>query len=254
MKHEFADMIKLLGPLIPNYELIWADRKKGEILHRGYGRAKAEMLLERIFPRLRSELSRSWNLAMVVFEQFYADAVGEPFSAAPSAFTSAVDAASAVAVAEGRPILRHRLKAPRRSMVPEDTKPFDSLCADPLTLICSMLHVEAARHVAAIGKEVHLHRDPDKGGALYSPSSADWYEFQVEAGSAAMFSPLPHARKDRLRGEIALIKTLWDISSSLRARRFEEILDGISTRKLSGAMDMLEDVISDATVKKKADQ
>jgi hypothetical protein len=82
------------------------------------------------------------------------------------------------------------------------------------------------RHIGEAGdKKVYLSRD--RNGRVQYPRSKNgrtWYQFQIDAGTAAMFSPVPAARADRLRSEVVILKTFWDMSSSLRARRLKEII------------------------------
>ena len=76
---------------------------------------------------------------------------------------------------------------------------------------------------AVRGKDFHVWRDPCTGDISFDQKH-NWHEFLINKGAAAMFCPVPTARRSRLRRQIAIIKTFWDISASLRGRRLLEIV------------------------------
>jgi hypothetical protein len=47
----------------------------------------------------------------------------------------------------------------------------------------------------------------------------------VDRGAAALFCPVPGKRRERLRKQIVILKTFWDISSTLRGRRLKEMIE-----------------------------
>lgn len=79
-------------------------------------------------------------------------------------------------------------------------------------------------------KNIHLYRNPEtkKVEYPYENQSKPWYEFQVDRGSASMFCPVPVLRSDRLKRQIVLFKTFWDIAAYQRTIILKKILSEIS--------------------------
>jgi hypothetical protein len=71
----------------------------------------------------------------------------------------------------------------------------------------------------------------------------NWNTFQADKGSAAMFCPVPDARRERLKKQIVVFKSLWNLSSDLRARRLLDILVNNSIDR-AGVCDPVADGIA----------
>jgi hypothetical protein len=71
---------------------------------------------------------------------------------------------------------------------------------------------------------MHLRRDPETGDISFQHACGKWHEFLIDRGAPAMFCCVPSTRRGRLRKQIAILKTFWDISSALRARRLYQII------------------------------
>ncbi len=69
-------------------------------------------------------------------------------------------------------------------------------------------------------KLIHLRRDKN-GKVEYT--KGNWHEFQADKGRAFLNCCIPHCRRERVKKQITIIKSFWDISSELRARRLLEL-------------------------------
>ena len=133
----------------------------------------------------------------------------------------------------GVPIVRSRYRNPRFFdkqfwTEPDDPNPEHS-GLDALWLVCEIMHQYiACRHKWDTERRIHLYRAPATGVVSYSVTQVGmpekWNVWQVDRGLDALFSPDPAARRERLHMQIVILKTLWDISTSFRARRLWRIL------------------------------
>ena len=101
-----------------------------------------------------------------------------------------------------------------------------------MTLVSGLLHQYAQELSGMNGKAIHLCRHPETGEPAYprelpyvKAKDDAWWEYQIDRGKAASFCAVPAARRVRLKKHICMLKTFWDISSSLRARRFAQMLE-----------------------------
>ena len=62
-------------------------------------------------------------------------------------------------------------------------------------------------------------------GVEYPINGKEWHDFLIEKGVATMFCPVPYCRRERLKKQIVMIKSFWDISSYHRAKRLSLILN-----------------------------
>lgn len=140
---------------------------------------------------------------------------------------------------QGRPILRHRLPAgtsPRQKLGNPADLPADleDHCADPLYVITMCLREYITTLKRALNKRVILDRGVDGVSIDYPQGNRPWYKFQIDQGTAHMFCPVPEARGERTRKQIALRKTMRDIASTLQGRRLYRILyDTLRTKPRS---------------------
>jgi hypothetical protein len=70
---------------------------------------------------------------------------------------------------------------------------------------------------------MHLLRDTDMAELSYKERT-NWWEFQADKGAAALFCCVPEDRSRRIRREIVILKSFWNLASELRARRLLEML------------------------------
>jgi hypothetical protein len=81
-----------------------------------------------------------------------------------------------------------------------------------------------------------LHRDPN-GGAPQFETGAIHAPFLIDRTLVPLFSTAPKHRRHRLGMEIAVLKSLWDIGSRTRGRRFVSLLDLIAAAAKEGPSD-----------------
>ncbi|HET6252370.1 MAG TPA: hypothetical protein VFE47_32080 [Tepidisphaeraceae bacterium] len=212
----FESVLDSLGPLLPNYDRLWKDRN-------GPCRVYCRTQFKKVYSQLVPYLPDLWEHAMGIFEQFFEHALRMPDD--PNGdLGHEIESMVEQALSSGKPLLRILRK------VADDggqTPDLDACTLDLLTLTCAILYGYISKVKTARGKEIYLSRPDPDGSPDYLPPPNDrkWYEFQIDIGAAALFSPVPKARAERLRKEITLLKTFWDISSALRARRLREILE-----------------------------
>ncbi len=109
---------------------------------------------------------------------------------------------------------------------------------DTMFVVGRMLGEYICTVASSRNMRVHLVRDGGLGPVnfTYDPAIPQpWYEFQIDRGNAALFSPVPLARRVRLLKQIVLLKTFWDISSGLRARRLWRLVNTSDVKKASEA-------------------
>ena len=98
-------------------------------------------------------------------------------------------------------------------------------CLDPLYLFSELLHEYIGTITKSEGLRVHLVRTPPRGKISYDREGGPrWHSFLYDQGVTPMHCPVPNERRKRLLRQVVVVKTLWDISSSFRARRLRELL------------------------------
>jgi hypothetical protein len=210
----FRRFLVKASPFLPHHEALWRDEGS-----RGWQHCMRQ--LQHIFPKLAPYMPEIWAHAIYVFREFYCrDLHGRDGLDPQVALYPLVCAA----LREGRPLVRCLYRG-------EDGTQGDSdmTAMDPLALGCAVLYQYVSRIKEAEGKEVYLRRDKD-GRVCYAGSDKVWYDFQLEIGAASMFCPVPLERSERLKREIVVLKTFWDIAANLRARRLREIIDFVDPR------------------------
>ena len=101
---------------------------------------------------------------------------------------------------------------------------------DMFPFVCELIYCYIAKREEEVlskdsSKALHLARNSLSGEVEYPlpPNKTGWTPFQIARGAANSFSPDPQARQKRLKMQIALYKTLWDLSSHIKRRRSESI-------------------------------
>jgi hypothetical protein len=127
----------------------------------------------------------------------------------------------------GRPLVWSQYHRPAEVCPPkpmfESSANLDGDSLDALPLTCRMFYQYICTIRNAESMEIHLLRSNNQAKLDYE-GRTDWYAFQADKGAAALFCPVPSARQKRLRKQIAILKSLWDIASEFRARRLLDIL------------------------------
>jgi len=223
----FQETMKEFGPFYSEYRRLWE----------GPNRENAQDYIRRqfeaIYPTVHKHMPIVWKEAVQLCKRFFnscvLDRAGHPMHS-----ESSMRMAIRTALAEGRPLVSSLLRIRERSALrtPRGRRARTSNWElDPLLLVCAVLQEYVPELDNIRGKAIHLFRDPEYKTMGYprhvrylKDRGQPWYEFQVDKGSAEMFCSVPDARRIRLRKEIAVLKTLWDLSSKFRARRLNEII------------------------------
>ncbi|MBN1490973.1 MAG: hypothetical protein JXA69_13730 [Phycisphaerae bacterium] len=130
---------------------------------------------------------------------------------------------------QGRPIVRNRLRPDKMTCekpsidgaLPEA---LDDPYVDSLYLITRCLKQYIMTIKDAKGKRIILDRGHDSVHIRYPGDGEPWWEFQIDRGAAQLFCPVPQSRRDRTRKQIALRKTLRDITATLQGRRLYRLV------------------------------
>lgn len=221
----FRRMVNEHAWLLPDYERLWQGPNASAV------RRFCDAQFRDIYGMARGFLPKLWQEALrlhrcysrTAFLSETASAAQESASSSPTPaqvaeYEAKLDHLNNVvqeAMREGRAVLR--MACPAEYQTGEDQ------ALDPMSLICAMLRAYIGEIANATGKDIHLPRDPTSRDICFG-QNRNWHEFLIDRGSPAMFCPVPTARRARLRRHIAIVKTFWDISSGLRARRLAEII------------------------------
>lgn len=120
---------------------------------------------------------------------------------------------------EGRFVLRSYVWRSGKGGMATDSEGPDDPCLDALHLLGELLRQYILTIKGADNFRVHLEREAGRGRVKFCRGVRPWHRFLIENGRAAMFCAVPSARSERLLRQAVLMKTAWDISTSLRARR-----------------------------------
>ena len=77
---------------------------------------------------------------------------------------------------------------------------------------------------------VHLPRREDTGAVDFAsaqPPGGRWNVFQLDATHGALFCVDPVVRRARVRLEVTLLKSLWDVSTHIRAERLAHLIQSL---------------------------
>jgi hypothetical protein len=220
-RKRFVSLLDDVFPFFPEFECQWWNRDKLDV------ERVCLKYFDELYPKLAKFMNDVWCEAVGIYMDFLKD---KPYYQSHETYDkrriwSDIDAS----FKEGKPLIRSLFLT---SMKNVDSSLADTVIGkgfytgyDPLAMICNMLHSYTATSKLGKGQAIHLYRDPATGNVGYPQMGGRrWFEFQIDKGATSMFCPVPSARRERLRKQIAVIKTLWDISSSLRERRLRLIL------------------------------
>lgn len=231
----FKAFVRRVGPFFSEYERLW---------HNGFEGPAGKYCLAQfwnVYERMHEHLPWVWERVNVIVRCYRRHAIlpdsldGLP---SPEELLEEVEAG----LAEGRPFacslcrvpLEKRKARVARAQTEGGREDWDEdqedYAIDRLFMVCTLLHYCIRNIRNAEGKHTHLVRQAEGTlgyrvalGAQKS-GSRKWFEFQSERGNPAMFCPLPTERRARLGEYVAILKTFWDISSKIRARRLCRML------------------------------
>jgi hypothetical protein len=195
---DFKKTIKNYGPFFSDYYRLWTGANK-EIMQDYCWRQ-----FNSIYPQMAKFMPYIWSEAIKIYKNFMEKAFEKGDSSNESHYS--IIEGYMEGLSEGKPMIWGLY----------------GIDWDPLFLICRVLHNYLKKLSGVKDKELHLCRAfPDR---KISYKKGKWFEFQIDRGAAAMFCPVPSGRRDRLKKQIAILKTFWDISSNVRKRRLLSII------------------------------
>lgn len=198
----FKDMVKKVGPFFSDYARLFEQSGKTAVWE--YCSKQFRAVYTRTFPYMQ----QLWTNIIDVYQLYYY----KKLSKYPKYFRSEgfLDHTESM-ILQGKPII---------SALHCD----EDASVDPLIVASQVLHSHLRTIREAENCRIHLERTPSKLQVCYPAGKLPWYSFQVDKWSTSMFSPVPSSRRDRLRKQIATLKTLWGVSSTLRAHRLTAII------------------------------
>jgi len=168
---------------------------------------------EEIYARMKQFMPKIWDGAVKIYKKYSKDELSV-FQTDGANFLEELDNVIDQAFRKAEAINSFAVRNGEKNEIVD---------IDPLYLVTRLLYQYIPSMDGIFGKEIHLKRDKDNNKIEYVQDK-DWYDFQIDKGFAAMFCPVPGSRKTRLRKQIVIIKTLWNLSTVLRARRLMEML------------------------------
>lgn len=213
----FEKLLTRYGPLFSEYDRLRKAHGKQEELRR----VMRQQFLA-AYTQTMPHMGGLWSQAMTVVEK-YIERGGQCLEDQQDGEAEAIVAAINEGFDSGRPPIRCVLPVPptpRATRRPDEA----SEGVDTLALMSNMLHQYARRFGNWQRQAIHLVREGRERRVKYPTGDRRWFDFQLDHGAVAFFSPVPSSRRQRLQHYIVLAKTFADIASSLRARRLRDIL------------------------------
>jgi hypothetical protein len=226
-KDRFAAMVRTVAPYLPNFtKLVGNDEGSAEWAYLMDNFTDFGGRMSRFLPGL-------WREFGAICREFIGNAIvpKESSSMPPDAVLREEFCRS---LEEGRPFLSCLCREESATALDASVKhgaayvgePDDTL--DPLYLVGAMLGEYIRTIEASKGRRMCLEREDDVGWPKFTADTKTRLplnEFLLDLGCGSMFCPVPTSRRRRLRKQIALFKTLWDVSSILRARRLWRLIN-----------------------------
>jgi hypothetical protein len=230
----FEDMIDKCGRFFTDYERLWFGGH-GEVVQQ-YCRKQFRIMCREAFkfvPHIYQEVLRIYK----DYSKEWLSIKTPGGDTVPKYNFREIDEAIKDALKDGRPLISCLFPNPyydpdlcaADSKEPWGTEKYVAL--DHLILVCGLLRLYVPELPDMGRLALHLYRRPDTREVAFPPvvpfikeKEQKWCSFLLDRGAAAMFCPVPSDRQKRLKKQIVVLKNLWDVSSSLRARRFVEII------------------------------
>ncbi|HUW81402.1 MAG TPA: hypothetical protein VMZ31_01250 [Phycisphaerae bacterium] len=220
-RKRFEDLVTKVGPLFREYEELRRADKESDL------RSYMMRQFDAIYPSVEAYMPQIWACAMRIYRQFLSP-VAAMDSSKGAHGSDVVRARVKDALKTGKPIIRSLYdahmaeRAGRQGAQATSGECGDSLA--PFFLMCKMIQEYVNPLKGMADHSVHLCRRTEDARVVYPKSDRPWFQYQIERGAAALFCPVPSVRRDRLKREIVVLKSFWDISSHLRARQLHEII------------------------------
>lgn len=216
----FKEAIHKYGPFFSEYERLWNGSKREDV------KSYCWKQFREIYPRMERFMALLWSEAIGIYRRFAEKELCHEdgsYNYDKRESTKSIEEA----LSQGRPLIRSLYQDPHHSTNYDSkgnhSKDKGDIGLNALVLVCQILYQYIQVVRKASEKSIHLYRRPKDREVEYS-KVRPWYEFQLDKSGAALFCPVPRSRRERLRKQIVVLKSFWDISSNLRERRLWEIL------------------------------
>jgi hypothetical protein len=222
----FDDMVECFGPIFSEYQRLNTCKFKEQM--RNYRSRE----FKDIYAEVREFMPGLWSEAMRIYTGYtgsFVDYNKNTYDCYDEEVNKIIEAG----LNHGRPIAQSQYYPNADNSISSDkSDSSETMCAgvDPLMLVCKLLYQYIPPFEEMKGKAIHLYRTSKERCVEYpvqylNGKELPWYEFQIDRGAPALFCPVPIARRKRLQKQIVIIKSFWGLSSSMRLRRLEEIID-----------------------------
>ena len=221
----FDRFVKNAGPFFSEFNRLWDPEASNVVWEytRSYFRTT--------YPQIARYLPTVWQKATSIYGLAARTTFPGKTDASVASAHQLIQSEIKVALRLGRPLIWSRYQGTAavrgQKKEPATAWNFEGGGLDPLPFVCKILH----QYIGTLRKATHhnIHLLRTSGSATVSYKGArSWWNFQSDKGAAAMFCCVPKARRERLLKQIVIIKSFWDVSSELRARRLLDML--ISSR------------------------
>lgn len=223
---DFNSMIEKVGPLFWGFHDWWHRHDRDAV--RTQCVEDFVLLYQDAFPALVNV----WQSALGVYQKLFSGesqaSAGRP-SSDPEWLMRAVD----VGLETTRPLIRglfDRGAASKTNADQVETTRASRL--NTVQLVCQLIRQYVKYCYGSLNPVhgLHLYRDSNNGmvDLMHEPANGavGWNDFQLDSSHGELYCVDPRQRRARLQREIVILKTLWDISTFLRAERlFKIILD-----------------------------
>jgi len=223
----FIVMVKNVGPWFSDYRRLFL----------GPGRTAAWEYMRRQFCTvhvvLRDYMPGLWAEAIGIYNSYVRDALCHKNGAFRYDLQESRRQVR-LAMEEGRPVQRYLcedLKGLMRSLSEDKNIDISEIGLDPLDLLCNLFYEYAQDPKETEGKVIHLFRSAKSSNVRFRKSETHfkreselWSDFLCDKGATAAFCPVPSSRRKRLKKQIVMLKTLWDIESAFKSRRLSDII------------------------------
>lgn len=228
----YAAMVDRAGRHFPEFESLISP---GDALCPGWRYLQDQFIHN--YRLSRSYMPQIWRVA----SELYLKAQNEYNFPGSGNWTSGVTDESiraeiAAALPAGRPLMRENIfLGETGGSTPTEKRQH----MDTLYISCRILHeyiraiLGAEDSKGGSRKEVRLHRDPKSREVIFPelPKGELWHKFLIDRTRASMFCPVPEARRKRLQKQIAVTKSFFGISASLRARRLAKLFEDFGSHQ-----------------------
>jgi len=220
----FLEVLKLVGPCCCEYERLWRsesmDFKAEEYACRAFRQTYEDV--REFLPWVFRTVGRLYRV--------YREKVDLP-DGTEGLTSQQVRNEIEESLRTGRPVMRCRLPICGGNGADQESLPFEprESFVDPLFLVSGALHEYIRTCLGSTGKRMVLERRKEEQGAIRYPSQGsgekqEWWEYQVDRGSASLFCPVPKARRQRTLKQIVIRQMFRDIAASLQSRRLYRIV------------------------------